>query len=390
MSRGAPGAYDGRVNATHGSTPEDVAERLSRLEAALPARGRVLIVPHDHPDPDALATAGALHLLLERRFGLRSRIVFGGMVTRAENRELVRHFRYRLAGPESIRVPRRSVPALFVDARPGSGNVTTPRWMKPVAVFDHHPAPRGWTPPPGAFADIRPSIGACASLLHEYLAACAIPIPSWLASCMVYAIEAETVDFTRGGSPADREAVLALLPRASLRVLGEIKHAPLPPLYFTQLQEAIANARLYDRVAWSHLAEAPHPEIVPEIADRLARIERISFSFCTGFHNDALVVSVRGNRRDARCGTIVRSAVGGMGSAGGHNRMAAGSIPAGGLDAEAREALVERVRNALLKRMQRRRPFRSGSGDRPARRLAPIRTGEPAPDVEAGEESPPG
>ncbi len=378
------------MNSTRVSTPEEVAERLAGLAAALPARGRVLIVPHDCPDPDALATAGALHLLLERRFGLRSRIVFGGMVTRAENRELVRHFRYRLAGLESIRVPRRSIPALFVDARPGSGNVTAPRWMKPVAVFDHHPTPRGWTPPPGAFADVRPAIGACASLLHEYLAACAIPIPSWLASCMVYAIETETVDFTRGGSPVDREAVLALLPRASLRILGDIKHAPLPQMYFTQLQEAIANARLYGRVAWSHLAEAPHPEIVPEIADRLARIERISFSFCTGFHNDALVISVRSNRRDAQCGAIVRAAVGGLGPAGGHDRMAAGSIPAEGLDAEAREALVERVRNALLKRMERRSPFRSGSGDRPARRLAPVRTEEPARDVEAGEGTPPG
>ncbi len=359
------------MNPTRPSTPEEMNERMSRLEAALPGRGRVLIVTHDHPDPDALATAGALHLLLERRFGLRSRIVFSGIVARAENREMARHFRYRLAGLDAVRVPRRSVPAVFVDARPGSGNVTTPRWMKPVAVFDHHPVPRGWEAPPGAFVDIRPSVGACASLLHEYLAAAAIPVPSWLASCMVYAVGVETVDFTRGGSPVDRDAVLALLPRASLRVLGEIKHAPLPTLYFTQLQQAIANARLYGRVAWSHLAEVPHPEIVPEIADRLARIERISFSFCTGFHGDSLVVSVRSNRRDARCGSLVRAAVGGLGPAGGHDRMAAASIPAGGMDAVQREQLVDRIRHALLKRMEGRRSPRAAPGTLPARRLTP-------------------
>lgn len=359
------------MKSTRASTPEEMRERLSRLEAVLPGRGRVLIVTHDHPDPDALATAGALHLLLERRFGVRSRIVFSGMVARAENREMARHFRYRLAGLDSVRVPRRSLPAVFVDARPGSGNVTTPRWMKPVAVFDHHPVPRGWAPPSGAFVDIRPSIGACASLMHEYLAAAGVAVPSWLASCMVYAVGVETVDFTRGGSPVDRDAVLALLPRASLRVLGEIKHAPLPPLYFTQLQEAIANARLYGRVAWSHLAEVPHPEIVPEIADRLARIERISFSFCTGFHGDSLVVSVRSNRRDARCGSLVRAAVGGLGPSGGHDRMAAASIPVGGMDPAQREQLVERIRHSLLKRMEGRSPPRATPGTLPSRRLAP-------------------
>ncbi|MBM4155950.1 MAG: hypothetical protein FJ221_13135 [Lentisphaerae bacterium] len=359
------------MNSTRVSTPEETAERLTRLAAALPGRGRVWIVTHDHPDPDALATAGAVHLLLKRRFGLRSQIVFSGMVARAENREMAWHFRYRLAGLESLRVPPRPVPAIFVDARPGSGNVTMPRWMKPVAVFDHHPVPRGWAPPAGAFVDIRPSIGACASLLHEYLAAAEAAVPSWLASCMVYAVGVETVDFTRGGSPVDREAVLALLPRASLRVLGEIKHAPLPPLYFTQLQEAIANARLYGRVAWSHLAEVPHPEIVPEIADRLVRIERISFSFCTGFHGDSLVVSVRGNRRDARCGSLIRAAVGGLGPSGGHDRMAAASIPVAGLDAAARDQLVERIHHALLKRMERRGRSNAAPGSLPARRLAP-------------------
>ena len=364
------------------STPEEIGERLVRLQAALPARGRVLIVPHDHPDPDALATAGALHLLLEKRFGLRSQIVHSGMVARAENREMARHFRYRLAGLDTMRVPRRSVPALFVDARPGSGNVTTPRWMKPVAVFDHHPVPHGWAPPPGAFSDIRPSIGACASLLQEYLAVSSIPVPSWLASCMVYAVGVETVDFTRGGSPVDREAILALLPRASLRILGAIKHAPLPPLYFTQLQEAIANARLYGRVVWSHLAEVPHPEIVPEIADRLARIERISFSFCTGFHGDSLVVSIRSNRRDARCGSIIRAAVGGLGPSGGHDRMAAASIPVGGMAPPDREALVERVRHSLLKRMERRSPSRSAPGTLPSRRLAPAATEAAPPAAE--------
>ena len=39
------------------SLQEDAQERLERLGAALAGHKRVLIIPHDFPDPDALATA---------------------------------------------------------------------------------------------------------------------------------------------------------------------------------------------------------------------------------------------------------------------------------------------------------------------------------------------
>ena len=45
---------------------KEARERLERLRSVLPARGRVFIVPHDYPDPDALASAAALHLLLAK------------------------------------------------------------------------------------------------------------------------------------------------------------------------------------------------------------------------------------------------------------------------------------------------------------------------------------
>lgn len=360
------------------ASPADIAARLDALGAALPARGKVLIVPHDYPDPDAMASAGAVHLLLARRFGVRSQIVHSGLIARAENREMARHFRYRPKRLEDIRPPRGSLPAIFVDARPGSGNVTVPRWMKPVAVFDHHPVPHGAAPPPGLFIDIRPATGACVSLLSEYLAAAQITVPPWLAACMVYAIETETVDFTRGAAPADREAYLSLLPRASLRILGAIKHAPLPQMYFVLLREAISNARIFGRVAWSHLASVPQPEIVAEIADRLLRLQRITFSFCTAVHGETLVISMRTDRRHARSGAMLRAAIGKLGAAGGHDRMAAGTIPMAGLNDADRAALTDRIRRALLKRMEPRTAFRFDSEAFPSRPLA--QTPADAPD----------
>lgn len=329
--------------------PSTAAERLALLDRHLPRRGSLLIVPHDYPDPDALASAGALHLLLERKWGLASRIVFSGAIARAENREMVRHFRHRLWPLDSLHPPRRPYPTLFVDARPGSGNVTLAPWMRPVAVFDHHPLPHHPAADLPPFVDIRPHLGACTSLLHEYLVVAGVEPPAWLAACMAYAIETETMDFARGGGPEDRAAWLALLPRASLRLRGLIRHAPLSADYFSLLREALANARIYGRVAWSHLASVPNPDIVPEIADRLARLERVSYAFCTAFRDDTLLVSIRSNRRNARCGAIIRSVIGRRGSGGGHDRLAAGSISVAGLEAAQRAALLDQVRANLLR-----------------------------------------
>lgn len=365
-------------------TAEDWGRRLEELAAVLPRHGRVLVVPHDYPDPDAMASAGAMHLLLEHRFRLHARIAFSGVVARAENREMLRHFRYKWWPMEDVRAPRRgTLPAVVVDAQPRAGNISLPRWSSPVAVFDHHPEGRG-VREKVAFVDIRPRTGACASMLHGYLAACDIPVPPWLAACMAYAISTETVDFTRGFTDLDRTAYLTLLQRANLRTLGAIVHAPLPALYYAQFKQAIDRARIRGRVAWSHLDDSPQPELVPQIADSLARIERISWTFCSGFHGDTLIVSMRSKRRDARCGSLLKRVFRGRGPAGGHDRMAAGSMSAAGLDAAAREALVEDIQHRILRQIERRggEAEKPDPGPPPSRPLA-VPEGGPPPSPPA-------
>src|SRR5262245_3860781 len=90
-------------------------DRLQQLAEVLPPHGRVLIIPHDFPDPDALASAAALHLLLTKWYGRPSQIAFTGEVSRAENRELLRRFRFRWHELNDLRPPQKNVPCIFVD-----------------------------------------------------------------------------------------------------------------------------------------------------------------------------------------------------------------------------------------------------------------------------------
>jgi len=362
-------------------------KQLEQLRAVLPARGRVLILPHDHPDPDALASAAALHLLLHERFGLNGQIVFTGLVARAENQEMLRHFRYRWRHPGELRAPSKKIPTIFVDTAPWTGNVTIPSYAEPVAVIDHHPI-RKMAAPMVAFADIRQGAGATATILNQYLDAVGVAPPKWLATLLTYAIITETLDLSRDSGPEDLEAYVDLLTRSNLKVLGKIRHAPLTREYFSHMKEAMDNGQVFGRVAFTHLHGVEQTEIVAELADFLLRMERISWAFCTAYREDRLVVSLRSSAAGARCGQLLRRLIGRSGEAGGHHHMAAGFIAMKSLKPSTREVKRNEFVQGLLRRIERRTRSQSSLGSSP---LAPqpLVMAAPVQENQAGGKSKP-
>ena len=330
-----------------------LAPSLAALQADLPVHGRVLIIPHDYPDPDAIASAAALHLLLKARFGVPSRIVFTGQASRAENRQMLRYCRYGFLLAGQLRLGRRRPAALVLDGVPWSGRVTVPPGARVIGVIDHHPQTRARKGFEGLM-DFRPGLGATASILYEYLKAADVAVPPWLAALLVYAIATETLDFSRRFTPLDLEAYTALLPRANMKILGDIRHAPLPRAYFAHLREAMDHAQVYGRAAWSHLDAVEQPEIVPEIADLLSRIERVTWTFCTAWRDDDLLISLRSSQPSARCGALLKAVVRDQGSAGGHFNMAAGVLNLAGRPLEEREERREELVRSLLGWIERR------------------------------------
>ena len=58
-------------------------DRLTQLKNAA-GSGPVLILTHDNPDPDAIATGWAIHFLIKECLDRKVRLVAGGAVVRAE------------------------------------------------------------------------------------------------------------------------------------------------------------------------------------------------------------------------------------------------------------------------------------------------------------------
>ena len=100
-------------------------DRLARLLQAVEGTGEILILPHNDPDPDAIASSVALRHLLAEKAGVEGRIAYRGIIGRAENRALVRFLAYPLE-----RLTRsewhQGRPVALVDTQPGAANNSFP------------------------------------------------------------------------------------------------------------------------------------------------------------------------------------------------------------------------------------------------------------------------
>ena len=75
----------------------------AQIEASSP-RDRWLVLTHDNPDPDALASTAALALILRRRFHRRVTVAYGGMIGRDTPQCLP--LRIAVMKRSSVQVPR--------------------------------------------------------------------------------------------------------------------------------------------------------------------------------------------------------------------------------------------------------------------------------------------
>lgn len=303
-------------------TREKLAE-LSELMARRRSAGRWLVLTHDNPDPDSIASAYALGLLLRLRFKRRVTIAYGGIIGRAENQEMVRTLGIRLSHIRHLTWKNYKYSAL-VDTQPGTGNNQLPTEIVPHLIFDHHPLRR--TSHKAPFSDIRVGYGALATMMAEYLEAAELEISRKSATALVYAIRSETQDFGREYVQADKAVYDELHARSDLRALARIRSPQLPLTYYRNLHEALENLATVDTLIVSHLLNIDQPDIVPEIADLLLQMEGKTWSLCTGAFDGRLYLSIRTTNPRADAGRLMRRLLGKRGKGGGHGMMAGGWI----------------------------------------------------------------
>lgn len=307
-----------------------MTSRLEELLATLDSSRRVLILPHNNPDPDSIASAVALQYLVKQQRGITSQIAYNGVIGRAENRALVRYLGNPLR-PLRADDLRDSPRIAVVDTQPGIGNSAVDGTTDVHIVIDHHPLSARTAA--AVFADVRPEIGATATILTEYLREAGIQPPHRLATALFYGIKTDTLGLVRGATQADIAAYLYLQPFIDTHKLIAIEQAQVSAAYFEHLDATVQAAQVYDDLVMAYIGPMSYPDLAGEMADLLLRLEGIQWSVCMGVYEDMLILSVRTRKRHTDAGALVRAIVGTDGTAGGHGMLAGGQIPLHGRDA---------------------------------------------------------
>jgi nanoRNase/pAp phosphatase (c-di-AMP/oligoRNAs hydrolase) len=321
--------------------------------------GPLLILTHDFPDPDALASAYALQHLAQEAFGIPSRIAYGGEIGRTENKTMVR----------LLRIPvRRFRPAwlkthavALVDTQPAFENNPFPRNRRAAIVVDQHGSAQ---PPEGDFVVVDPDCGATCVIIAQALLAYGGEIPSRVATALAYGILTDTLDLYRAHRPDVVQTYLQVLQQADMRTLARIQNPTRSRRFFATLGKGITGAQRFRKLLVSHLGDVETPDLVSQVAEFLLAYEKIAWCLVTGRYRGRLHASLRSTRPDAQAGEVLRAAFANPREAGGHGAIAGGATRVGTEAAE--ETWQEReklLQSRLLKRLriaatlEPRRPF---------------------------------
>ena len=329
-------------------TETHASQLLTFLETNRDRLSPLLVLTHDYPDPDALASAWALQYLAEA-FGIEARVVYGGLITRAENRAMVKLLQIPLRKLKAGELKKYRHVAL-VDTQPRFENNPFPANRRAAIVIDQH---KSSIEPAADLALIDEKCGATCVIVAQAIQLRGLEIPEGLATAIAYGIVSDTLDLYRVTRQDVVQTYLQVLHRCDMRMLAEIQNPPRSRRFFVTLGRSIQTAAAYRRVMVAHLGPVKTPESVAQVADFLLSYERVDWSFCTGRCRGSLHLSLRAGQPGAQAGDVLRRVVNDPNEAGGHGGVAGGRISMGRSASDAAfKELEHTVQARLAKRLR--------------------------------------
>jgi nanoRNase/pAp phosphatase (c-di-AMP/oligoRNAs hydrolase) len=280
---------------------------------------RVVILLHNDPDPDAMASGLALRNVLRRTKQTAVIAALQG-VTRPENQRMMNllDIHVEILTAEQVTAFERIA---MVDVQPHYFGGAIDRVD---LVIDHHPEQSGYT---AVYKDIRADYGSTSTILTEHLRAVDVNISERTATAMLYAIKSDTLFFNRQANRVDIEAFSYLYPLADATMIRKMEGAEITIDRLEYVLKAKQHGRLEEQVFCAFLGTSPREDFIPYVADFYLQLEDVKWTIVSGIVNDSLVMSVRNLGYGKNAGEFVRKYFNDIGSAGGHRSMAKAVVP---------------------------------------------------------------
>ena len=303
-------------------------EKLARTELRVEELRRVhsdakkmLILLHDNPDPDSIASALGLRTILRRNKQTAVIGHLGENISRPENLAMIELLDIDMEKLNSEDTKGFDSIAL-VDVQPPYFGDSIP---EVDSTIDHHPSVGTYNV---RFVEIMTQEGATSTIITEYLRSVQVEISERLATALVYGIKTDTVSLNRDANADDVEAFTFLYPLANLGFLRRIERAEMPSDEIKCFGKALANHWVNDGMFFCWVGKVDREYLLPKMADFGIQAKGVEWSVAFGIVGGShLVISIRNVGYVKSAGRLVREMFGEMGSAGGHRSAAKAVIP---------------------------------------------------------------
>ncbi len=327
-------------------TSVKLAQQLKKLISNV-MDGKFAIIVHDNPDPDAISSAMGLKEIASS-VGVKAEILYKGMIGHHENKAFVNLLDVEMDRSKDFKPSEYRKIAMIECSVPGVNNLLLPGTEVSI-VIDHHQA--NIDEVMAEYVDIRPNIGATATIMTKYLQDLEIPIKTELATALLYGIKVDTNYFRRNTDPADLIAAAYLYPLANHDILSRIEIPSRSAEEIEVLGDAIKNRDIKGSYLISNVGTIRNRDTLAQAADYLLTLEGITTTIVFGLGEDNIYISGRSRDPRINIGKVMQDAFGGD-KAGGHSALAGAQIPLGVLSGtKDKQTLMKLAEEVVVKRL---------------------------------------
>ena len=291
----------------------------------------IIIQCHDHPDPDAIASAFALYKYLNMP-GKKVEIVYSG--PKEIQKPNVKLLIIKLNIP--IRYIKNDDTApifnnyeegilILVDCQYGEGNVKKLQ-ADNIAIIDHHPIMKKILPRP-LFIDIRPLYGSCSTIIWDLLRKAGFDFNKNLdvGTALFYGLFSDTGNLSEISHPSDKDLRDSI--KYDIDLINLLKNSILSLKELKITAKTLINYKIFSNIKCAIFkSETRDRNILGFICDFALQVENIDICivfFCEG---KIMRLSVRSCIREVMPNELADRLCENVGSGGGHPYKAGGYI----------------------------------------------------------------
>lgn len=293
---------------------------IDALVTHLDRSRQVVIQAHDFPDHDAVAAGYALRQLLRLR-DIPAELCYSGRIQSNSLSEAVRMLSIPLHNSSELNLTDQTQ-IILVDGFVGNRNVTDlPGDV--IALIDHHSPPERPSVP---YWDIRKDYGSTSTIIWSYYHGAQIPVPVSCATSLLMGLMMDTAFMTRGVNKVDLEAFGELFFQGDWQAGSRLLKNSLSLADLAIFREALNSCQVVNDFCFIPIQHECSPEVAALTADFFLNLREITFVVVVVTDKEEYRLSVRSDDVKLPADIIIRKALAGIGSGGGHVHMGGGQI----------------------------------------------------------------